>query len=201
MKTVVLLSGGVDSSTALALMINQGEDIFALTVDYGQRHRREIKAATDVANYYRIKHLVARVDPLLFSGSALTVGREVPDCHANEPDATYVPARNTVLLALAAARAESIGATKIVIGANADDEAGYPDCRRKYVEAFRDVLQLGTLKHVWLMAPLIGMTKADVLREAAKLEVPLSLTWSCYRGGSEPCGRCGACEMLGAVQT
>lgn len=197
MKTVVLLSGGLDSAVALAM---QTGEIHTLTVDYGQRHRREIRAAADISAYYYARHTVACVDPVLFGGSALTdTAIQLPTEPATQPDATYVPARNTVLLALAAAHAESIAARQIVIGCNADDAGGYPDCRRGYIEAFRDVLQQGTLTHAWVNAPLIGMTKADVITTAKRLGVPTELTWSCYAGGEQPCGRCGACQLRGEV--
>lgn len=189
MKTIVLLSGGVDSAFALAR--NDGP-VEALTVDYGQRHRREIDAAAAIADHYKVRHVVVEVDPRLFRSSLTHIG-DVPDGVAEQPDSTYVPARNTVLLSLAAARAESIGARWVVIGANADDASAYPDCRREYIEAFRDVLIRGTVEHVWVDAPLLGMTKQQILTEAEKIGVPLHLTWSCYRGGEQPCGRCGAC--------
>lgn len=191
MKSIVLLSGGLDSAVALAVT----EDaIEALTVDYGQRHWKEITAAAKIAAHYGTRHTVIAIDPILFEGSALTGTGDIPVGHANAPDATYVPARNTVLLALAAARAESIGAKRIVIGANADDAAGYPDCRRPYIEAFRDVLNHGTLGHVWVQAPLLALRKHDIRERATKLGVPIELTWSCYLGGNEPCGQCGACQ-------
>lgn len=193
MKTVVLLSGGLDSALVLAMALRDGE-ASALTIDYGQRHRREIESARAVADHYCVPHTIASIDPVLFGGSALTFDRDVPDGAAAEPDATYVPARNTVLLALATARAESTGARCIAIGANADDAGGYPDCRRKYLEAFRGVLTTGTVGHVWLSAPLLGYTKSDVVDLAKQVGVPTDLTWSCYQGGAEPCGTCGACE-------
>jgi 7-cyano-7-deazaguanine synthase len=189
--TVVLLSGGLDSAVCLAM---QTGPVDCLTVDYGQRHRREIQAAADIAKMYGANHTIVTLNPELFAGSALTGAVEVPDGHAKAPDATYVPARNTVLLALAAARAESIGSRRVVIGANADDAAGYPDCRRKYLEAFRDVLQQGTVGHVWIQAPLLGMTKSEVRQMADELGVPVDWTWSCYAGGDTPCGVCGACQ-------
>jgi len=194
MKSVVLLSGGLDSTVALALQLEAGKDVQALTVDYGQRHRREIMAAGDIAQHYGIKTHLVSVSPEIFFGSALTSPNvAVPNGAASEPDATYVPARNTVLLALAAARADSIGAGQIVIGANADDAAAYPDCRPAYIHAFRDVLMTGTIGHVWVAAPLLYKSKTEIITEAHRLDVPIDLTWSCYQGGSEPCGTCGAC--------
>jgi 7-cyano-7-deazaguanine synthase len=196
MKTVVLLSGGIDSALALAM---QDDETYTLTVDYGQRHRKEIESAAAIAKHYGANHRVMKLDPALFQGSALTGASEVPDGHAEEPDSTYVPARNTVLLALATALAESVGATKVVIGANADDAAGYPDCRRTYIEAFRDVILRGTVGHVWIHGPLLSLTKAQIIGLARNMDVPLHLTWSCYRGGDQPCGTCGACESLSGV--
>lgn len=190
MKSVVLLSGGLDSAVSLAA---ERDAVEALTVDYGQRHIREIDAARQIAKYYNVPHTVVKLDPVLFGGSALTGDVDVPDGAATEPDATYVPARNTVLLALAASRAETIGARCVVIGAHADDAAAYPDCRRQYIEAIRDVLSEGTVGHVWVKAPFLGYTKAEIVQLADDLGVPIELTWSCYRGEEEPCGTCGAC--------
>jgi len=190
-SAVVLLSGGLDSAVALAMT---GGGVDCLTVDYGQTHVREIESAHAVAKHYACTHTVVHLDPVLFGGSALTGDQAIPTGHAETPDATYVPARNTVLLALAAARAETVGAKRIVIGANADDAAGYPDCRRAYIEQFRDVLTLGTIGHVWVAAPIIHLTKTEIRSLAIDLDVPVELTWSCYRGGDTPCGQCGACQ-------
>lgn len=189
--TVVLLSGGLDSAVCLAL---EAKQVDCLTVDYGQRHRKEIDAAANLADMYGARHTVIELDPRLFQGSALTGGRPIPTGHAETPDATYVPARNTVLLALAAAYSESIGSRRIVIGANADDAGAYPDCGRKYLELFRDLLLAGTVGHVWVQAPLLGKTKSEVRQMAAGLGVPVELTWSCYAGNETPCGVCGACQ-------
>ena len=201
MKTVVLLSGGLDSATVLGLAVAQegASDVEALSINYGQRHRRELDSAKDLAAHYGVVHTMVSVDPVLFGGSALTSGPEAPEGAASEPDATYVPARNTVLLALAAARAEAVGAKVVSIGANADDAGGYPDCRRKFLESFREVLLIGTVGHVWVSAPLLSLTKSGVADLATELGVPIDLTWSCYRGGDEPCGTCGACELRNAA--
>jgi 7-cyano-7-deazaguanine synthase len=190
MKSVVLLSGGLDSAVCLAL---EDEPVEALTVDYGQRHVREIDSARQVAKHYNVPHTVIELDPVLFTGSGLTT-EPVPNGVATQPDATYVPARNTVFLALAAARAEVLGAERVVIGANADDSAGYPDCRADYILAMRDVLQQGTVGHVWVSAPLLYLTKAEIQVKADELGVP-AVTWSCYQGGQTPCGECGACKV------
>lgn len=195
MKSILLLSGGVDSAVALAL--SESEIVECLTFDYGQRHRREIAAARNIALHYDLPWQQVSIDSVIFGRSALTFNANVPDGHAESPDDTYVPARNTVMIAMAAARAESIGASAVIIGCNADDAAGYPDCRPKYLEAYRDVLTRGTVNHVWVSAPLLHRTKEEIIEMGAQMDVPLHLTYSCYRGGAEPCGTCGACTSIG----
>lgn len=193
MKSVVLLSGGLDSTVALAI---QKLPVDTLTIDYGQRHRREIVAAARIAEYYGVHNTLIHVDPRLFGGSALTnPDINLPKVVATAPDDTYVPARNTVFIALAASRAESIGAGAVVIGANKDDEMAYPDCRWRYLDAYRDVLNQGTRTHIWIETPLIRMTKHEVIKAARELDVPIEMTWSCYAGGDQPCGECGACKL------
>lgn len=196
MKAVVLLSGGLDSTVALAMAVEAGYEIDTLTVNYGQRHAREVASAKRVAEYYGVPNVEVLLSRVLFGGSALTGDGDIPVGHATSPDATYVPARNTVLLALAAARAEAIGAGTVIIGANGGDAAGYPDCRREFIESFRDVLNLGTVNHVWVMAPLLDMSKAEILAHGHRLKAPVGRTWSCYQGGDYECGKCGACEEL-----
>lgn len=194
-KAIVLLSGGLDSAVALAFMELQAEPVKveALTVDYGQRHAKEIDAACAIADFYDTPHRVVEVDPILFGGCALTGRGELPLGAATEPDATYVPARNTVLIALAAARAEALGYGNVVIGCNTDDAAAYPDCRMSYLAAMNDALHLGTASKISVYAPLLGHTKRGILRLAMNMGVPVGLTWSCYMGGSKPCKKCGAC--------
>lgn len=199
MKSVVLLSGGVDSTVSLAWALANQHSPVALSVDYGQRHRRELDSAAKVAQHYGVQHTIVKLDPVLFGGSALTGSVPVPDGAATEPDETYVPARNTVLLALAAAHAESLRARAIVIGSNKDDSTAYPDCRPSYLHAFRNVLNEGTVGHVWVMAPFINLKKADVITWGQRWNAPLDLTWSCYRGGETPCGTCGACITRGTL--
>lgn len=189
-KSVVLLSGGLDSAVALALVPGPVE---ALTVDYGQRHRREIISACDIADHYDVPHRVVEVDPVLFRGSALTGTGPLPSGVALTPDDTYVPARNTVLIALATARAEVLGAQTVIIGANADDASAYPDCRLPYLAAMSATLKLGTVGEVGVRAPLLSHTKREVVNMAHHLNVPIEMTWSCYEGGTQPCRKCGAC--------
>lgn len=199
--SVILLSGGVDSAVCLTMEQPDKEGVHTLTVDYGQRHRREIEHAAQIAQHFGVPNICVTVDPRLFGGSALTdISIDLPIGHAEEPDATYVPARNTVLLALGAAYAETVGARRLVIGANLDDAGAYPDCRARYIQAFRDVLIEGTIGHVWVHAPLLTFTKAEVILMAKGMGV-LDLAWSCYAGGPEPCGTCGACVSMAGITT
>jgi 7-cyano-7-deazaguanine synthase len=202
MKTVVLLSGGVDSAVTLALATQRGDTCHTLTVDYGQQHRNELAAAKTIAEHYRVPHQTVTIDPRLFAASALTNQPELlPERIATQPDTTYVPARNTVLLALAVAYAETLGAARAAIGCNADDAAAYPDCRPNYITAFRDVITAGTTGYVWIDAPLLYHTKRETIQLAQQLGVPVELTWSCYTNSDTPCGVCGACQLRQAALT
>lgn len=208
-RAVVLLSGGVDSATALAIARSEGREAYALTVDYGQRHRREIDAARALAGSLGAKrHVVLEIDLRRFGGSALTGSDPVP--RDRSPDQigqgippTYVPARNTVLLAVALAWAEGLGATEIFIGANVRDYSGYPDCRPEYLEAFEEAARLGTRvgsegeAAIRIRAPLLEWSKAKIIRKGTDLGVDFALTWSCYDPSEEkrPCERCDACSI------
>ncbi|TLZ52683.1 MAG: 7-cyano-7-deazaguanine synthase QueC [Methanobacteriota archaeon] len=206
-RAVVLLSGGLDSSTVLAIASSKGREVHALTVDYGQRHRKEIQAAKKVAKHFGVEeHKVLTIDLSPIGGSALTdrrmpvpEGRSAAEIGGGIP-ATYVPARNTILLGLALSQAESIDADEIYIAANAIDYSGYPDCRPEFYEAFREVARLGTKRGVegrpiHIHTPLIRMTKGDIVRTGAKLGVPFELTWSCYHGRAKACGVCDSCHL------
>jgi 7-cyano-7-deazaguanine synthase len=207
-RAVVLTSGGLDSTTTLAIAQAQGFDCYALTVDYGQRHRVEIEAARRVAQALRARdHAVIAVDLRRFGGSALTADLALPTGRAPEAmtdiPATYVPARNTVFLSLALAWAETLGAEDIFIGVNVLDSSGYPDCRPEYVDAFARMANLATKAGVegrsrfTIHAPLLRFGKADIVRRARELGVDLGLTWSCYdpQPGDRPCGVCDACIL------
>lgn len=209
---VVLLSGGVDSATTVAIARADGLDVFALTARYGQRHRREVEAARRVAVHLGVReHLVVDVDPGLFRGSALVedatsaVG-DGPDSAMEGPPATYVPARNTVLLSMALAWAESLDARNIFIGANALDRAGYPDCRPEFLSAFERIANLGTREAIggcrpWQVhAPLAQLTKAGVIARGRALGVDYALTWTCYAPTAlgSPCSSCDACLQRAA---
>ena len=207
-RAVVLLSGGLDSSTCLALARRDGFDAHALSVNYGQRHRTELDRARRVARAMgAADHRVVRVDLSTFGGSALTdAGVAVPKdrparAMASGIPVTYVPARNTVLLALALAHAETLGASDIYVGVNAIDYSGYPDCRPAFIRAFERLARVATKAGVegrplHIRAPLLRLTKAGIIRLGTSLGVPYRITLSCYdpvRGRA--CGRCDACEL------
>jgi 7-cyano-7-deazaguanine synthase len=204
MKAICLLSGGMDSTVSLAFALREGYEATALTINYGQRHVRELEAAKAVASHYGVKHVVMKF-PLTDFKSALTdPSIPVPDRPAEDigydiPD-TYVPARNIIFLSVAAGMAESVGASKVFIGANAIDYSGYPDCRPEFFQAFEQMLRVGTkagtLGHpVGVEHPILRKTKADIVRMGQKMDVPFHLTWSCYRGGEKACGRCDSCIL------
>lgn len=203
-SVVVLLSGGVDSLTAAAMAAADGLHIHALTVDYGQRHAAEITVAgRQAARLGVTQHQVVQVDLRVFGGSALTADLDLPDGRpAGAVPVTYVPARNTILLALALAWAETLDAPEIILGANAEDLTGYPDCRPAFIRAFQDLAQLATRTsteqgdRLTIKAPLIGMTKAEVITMGSKLGLDYTDTVSCYRAETDTraCGHCDACQ-------
>ncbi len=205
-KAVVLLSGGIDSATTLAMAKAEGFDLYALTIDYGQRHRAELDAARKVARSMSVmEHKVLRIDLRSIGGSALTSDAEVPKSRKTEEisegiPVTYVPARNTIFLSLALARAEAIGATDVFIGAASIDYSGYPDCRPEYIEAFQKVADVGTKsgvegKPIQIHAPLVKMRKSEIVKRGIALGVDFSLTHSCYDPTPEgkACGKCDSC--------
>jgi 7-cyano-7-deazaguanine synthase len=202
---VILLSGGLDSYTAAAELKAQGFDLYALSVHYGQRHVVELDAARAVAQALGVKrHLELAVDLSKVGGSALTADIDVPKDRALDASipVTYVPARNTVLLSLALAWAEAVGAFDIGIGANALDYSGYPDCRPEYLRAFEAMANLATKAgveghHFHIHAPLLTMTKAQIIRRGLELGVDYGLTHSCYDPDSSgrPCGHCDSCAL------
>jgi 7-cyano-7-deazaguanine synthase len=209
---VVLLSGGLDSTTVLAIAQSEGFTIHALTFAYGQRHSAEIDAAKAIAKDAKVaRHHVVQIDLTLFGGSALTADIPVPkdrDLGASSPSAkeipiTYVPARNTIFLSYALALAEVVGASNIFIGVNALDYSGYPDCRPEYIEAFEKMANLATRAGVEgktrlvIRTPLISLSKAAIIKLGTSLGVGYSQTTSCYDPGpgGEACGRCDACQL------
>jgi 7-cyano-7-deazaguanine synthase len=207
-RSVVLLSGGIDSTTTLAIAIAEGYETYALSFDYGQRHQIETEAARRVANSLGAKeHRVAKIDMRVFGGSALTDDVDVPKKRlemeiAHGIPVTYVPARNTIFLAHALAWAEVIQANDIFLGVNAIDYSGYPDCRPEFIEAFETLANLGTKggiegRRFQIHTPLIKFSKAEIIRKATELGVDLSLTHSCYDPSPEgfACGECDSCLL------
>ncbi|MEI7859571.1 MAG: 7-cyano-7-deazaguanine synthase QueC [Acidimicrobiales bacterium] len=200
---LVVLSGGLDSTVCMALAAEEtGAPPLALTFDYGQRHRTELDRAAGVAGHYRAEHLVVRLDTSAWGGSALTDGSiDVPDAGSSDGiPVTYVPARNSIFLAVALGVAEARGLDAVWIGVNAIDYSGYPDCRPEFIEAFRGVAATGQKRGVEgdpiaLRTPLIACTKSEIVRLGIEQGAPLHLTWSCYRGGEYPCGTCDACVL------
>ena len=206
-KAVILLSGGLDSTTCLAIAKNQGFDLNALTFNYGQRHDFELKSAQKIVDHFRIKnHSVINIDLAQFGGSALTDEIDVPkdrsESEMTDIPITYVPARNTVFLSLALAWAETINAFNIFIGVNVLDYSGYPDCRPEYIASFEKTANLATKAGVSgerfkIHTPLINMKKSEIILNGLKLGVDYSLTSSCYdplKNGT-PCGHCDACIL------
>lgn len=201
---VVLVSGGLDSMVAAGLAREAGFRIAALTIDYNQRHRVELEAAARVAEAVGAeRHIVLPLDLSRFGGSALTADIAVPKTGVGEGiPVTYVPARNTIFLALTLGFAEAIGANHIYIGVNALDYSGYPDCRPEFIAAFEHMASLATRdgvegRPVHIMAPLQHMTKADIAREAARLGLDAGMSWSCYDPTPEGlhCGLCDSCRL------
>jgi 7-cyano-7-deazaguanine synthase len=203
-KAVVLLSGGMDSATVLAMALEQGYECYALSFRYGQRHTAELQAAIEQANVQgAIRHEIIDLDLSRFGGSALTDKNiDVPTHPTDGIPVTYVPARNTVFLSIALGWAEVLGAQAIFIGVNAVDYSGYPDCRPEFIAAFQAMANLATKmgvegKLITLYTPLIDLTKADIIREGIRLGVDYAQTVTCYSANSEgqACGECDACRL------
>jgi 7-cyano-7-deazaguanine synthase len=206
-EAVVLLSGGLDSSTVLALAKERGYEIAALTFDYGQKHIRELNSARRIAKHFKVKeHIVVPLNVGNLLKSSLTRNSmSIPQNRtkkeiSSEVPSTYVPARNIVFLSIAASIAESRGAKAIFIASNSVDFSGYPDCTPEFMSAFQRTLDVGTTsgregRGIRVEAPVITKSKAEIVREAVRLKVPLEDTWSCYKGGVKACGRCDSCLL------
>ena len=210
-QQLVILSGGLDSTVCMALAAQRADrPPLALTFDYGQRHRTEIDRAAGIAGHYRSEHLVVHLDTSAWGGSALTDPTcEVPRAAGGADDqsdpsssipSTYVPARNSIFLSVALGVAEARDLDSVWIGVNAIDYSGYPDCRPEFIDAFRQVAATGQKRGVdgrpiEIVTPLIESTKAGIVRTGLELGAPLDLTWSCYRGGEQPCRECDACVL------
>ena len=205
MKAVVLLSGGLDSTVCMAVAKSFGFDLFPISFDYQQRHQREVECARKVAGFYAVeRHLVINTNMAAIGGSALTdAAVRVPEGDARRKDipVTYVPARNLIFLGYALGYAEVIGADHIFIGVNALDYSGYPDCRPEFIRLFQDLADYSTKaavadgRRIIVETPLIGLSKKEIVQLGAKLEAPLELTTSCYKGGERACGVCDSCVL------
>ncbi|MDD4307521.1 MAG: 7-cyano-7-deazaguanine synthase QueC [Thermoplasmata archaeon] len=204
-SAVVLLSGGLDSATCLAIASKDFE-VYALTFDYGSRHSREITRAKSLAAHYEVKnHTIMKIELNAISGSSLTdfdipvehkpineIGKSIPS--------SYVPARNLTFLSLGIALAEVVGARKVFIGVNSVDYSGYPDCRPEFIAAFQKAAAVGTRagaegKPIAIETPLLHLSKADIIKKGHSLGVPFEMTWSCYTGEKKPCGKCESCRL------
>ncbi len=205
MKAVVLLSGGLDSTTTLAIALKDGYDVYPITFRYGQRHNREIESAKKICEYYGLNLKIVEINLREIGGSALTDNMDVPKNRSmkeisSEIPVTYVPARNTIFLSIALGYAEVLDADRIYIGVNALDYSGYPDCRPEYIEEFNKLSKLATKrgvegKTIEIVAPLINMKKGEIIKKGMELKVPYELTWSCYEGKEKACGKCDSCLL------
>lgn len=208
-KAVVLVSGGLDSTTIMAIVKSKAYDIYALSFNYGQRHKLELEAARKVARHFGAKrHLILRLDLDTIGGSALTEdipipqGRKLKEIGSDEVPITYVPARNTIFLAYALAWAEVLNARDIFIGVNSVDFSGYPDCRPEFIESFQRTANLATKagvegKEIKIHTPLIKMTKGEIIKKGVSLGVDYAMTHSCYSPKKDglPCGECDSCLL------
>ena len=204
-KAVVLLSGGIDSTTTLYAAKKRGYDCHCLIFDYGQKHKKEIGCAERISKQAGCKYRILRIllpwkgSSLIDKRKNLPKGRSFKEMAKAIPS-SYVPARNTIFLSFALSLAEAIGAGKIFIGANSIDYSGYPDCRDSFLRAFQNVIREGTKTakeggKISIEAPLLFMTKSEIIKEGVRLKVPYGSTWSCYEGLKRPCGRCDSCVI------
>lgn len=202
---VVLLSGGLDSTTTLAQAIADGCTVTALSFRYGQRHTKELVSAANVAEFFGVKHVIVDLDLSMFRSALTRPELDVPENRdesqmGQDIPITYVPARNIIMMSVAAGLCESVDADRIYIGANNVDYSGYPDCRPEFFEAFQQMIAVGTKcgvegNPIKIMTPILRLSKADIVRLGKKLGAPLHLTWSCYEGGEKACGRCDSCQL------
>ena len=204
-KALVLLSGGLDSSTTLGIANEENDEIFALTFKYGQKHDKEIQCAKELADYYSVKeHIVIDAQLEKIAKSSLINDDDIPISDEEEIGdtipTTYVPARNIIFLSYALSYAESIDAENIYIGATAVDYSGYPDCRPDFFKAFNKMAKKGTKrgiqgKKIDIKTPLIDKSKSEIIKKGDELSVPFQKTWSCYQGGIKACGKCDSCKL------
>jgi len=202
-KCVVLLSGGLDSSTTLFYVKKKGFIPVCLIFDYGQRHKKEIKSAKKIAKYANVDYYIIKTSLPWKGSSLLDKNLSIPNnkkINSQVIPSTYVPARNLIFLSYAVSLAETINAEYIFYGANQIDFSGYPDCRKEFIKVLQKTVNVGTKagvegKKIKISAPLLNFTKDKIVKLALKLKVPLELTWSCYKGGKKPCGVCDSCKL------
>lgn len=205
MKAVILLSGGLDSTVCMACAQEAGYELYPISFDYHQRHNIELESAKKVAEFYQVaKHIVIETNMNVIGGSALTdTSIDVPDgdIKSDKVPVTYVPARNLIFLSYALSYAEAIGAERILIGVNALDYSGYPDCRPAFIEQFQQVASYATKaaavdkKEILIETPLLNLSKKEIVELGTKLGAPLHVSHSCYRGGEKACGVCDSCQL------
>tara|TARA_B100000902_G_C27265593_1_gene893327 strand:- start:1037 stop:1711 length:675 start_codon:yes stop_codon:yes gene_type:complete len=203
-SVVILLSGGLDSSTVTGLAKSYKAKIFGLSFDYGQRHKKELNSALTIAKHFALEEFkIIKLDLSLWGGSSLTDPKKDLPIQGIQPNIipnTYVPGRNTIFISVALSYAEAINADLIGLGVNALDYSGYPDCRPDYIKKFQELANLANKRGreenpIKLWTPLIDLTKEDIIQLAIDTNVPLEKTWSCYSGHSEPCGKCDSCRI------
>jgi len=211
-KAVCLVSGGMDSFVSAAIAKKQGYEIYALTIDYGQKNKKEVSSAKKVCRALNVKrHIITRIDLSCIRSALIDRRIKIPEkVKEGVIPSTYVPARNTIFISLALALAETIDADAIYIGVNSIDFSGYPDCRPVYVKRFQKLIDVATKKttegrKITLKTPLLHMSKVDIIKKGLSLGLDLSLTWSCYKSGKKPCGRCPSCiireDAFSKIQT
>ena len=203
-KAIILLSGGLDSTTILSIAQAKGYECFAMTINYQQRHNAELKAAKNIANHYKVKDFkIVDIDLSWLKSSALTnKDLDIPEVSSKGIPVTYVPARNTIMMTLALAWAETVNSQNIFIGVNAVDYSGYPDCRPEYIESFQNMANLATKAavegdRIKIHAPLIHLTKAEIILQGIKNKVDFGMTVSCYQASKSgvACGKCDSCRL------
>ena len=202
--TIALLSGGIDSATAACIAMEDGHRVIGLSFDYGQRHLKELQAAEALAKDLNLEdHITIKIDLSSWGGSSLTDTSQIiptKGIQKNTIPNTYVPGRNTIFVAIGLSLAEARGANRIALGINAMDYSGYPDCRPDYLDAYQELANLSSRvgrdgKGIKLWAPLLDWEKTKIFKEALRLKIPIEKTWSCYQGGSKPCGKCDSCRI------
>ena len=202
--TIALLSGGIDSATAACIAMEAGQKVIGLSFDYGQRHLKELQAASDLAKDLNLEdHITIKIDLSSWGGSSLTDTSQIiptKGIQKNTIPNTYVPGRNTIFVAIGLSLAEARGANRIALGINAMDYSGYPDCRPDYLEAYQELANLSSRvgregKGIKLWAPLLDWEKTKIFKEALRLKIPIEKTWSCYQGEIKPCGKCDSCRI------